>query len=136
MQLNPSKPFLGVFALFVFVYVIYVLLASDPLTRINRICDPVVSWPERIVTSAVRIAAPGDVSNVERSFGTGYMNCRRWTFGVLYRPEYERLKAEEARQRSGQVDQSAREQSAREPAPSARAQQTFPLTPSDGQGGR
>lgn len=95
MQLNSTKPFLGVFAIAVFAYAIFILLSSDPLTRINRVCAPVVIWPERIVVSGVRIFSPSSVPSFERAFGTGYDTCRRWTFGILYRDEYERLRAQQ-----------------------------------------
>lgn len=96
MQLNPSRPFMGVFALFVFAYAIYVVIASDPLTRINRICTPVVSWPERVVVAGVRVFSPENAPSFQQSFDHGFNTCRRWTWGVLYRPEYERMKAEKA----------------------------------------
>lgn len=96
MQLNPSKPFMGLFAMFAFGYAIYVLLASDPLTRINRMCTPVTIWPEKIVVSGLRVFSPSSVPAYTRSFNNGFDNCRRWTFGVMYRDEYEQLRAQEA----------------------------------------
>lgn len=105
MQLNSSKPLAGLAAMFVFAYLIFILLASDPLTRINRICTPLTVWPEKVVVSGVRVFSPSNVPAFESSFDTGFGTCRRWTWGILYRDEYERLMAaretREAREKGG-----------------------------------
>jgi len=94
VQLNPSKPFVGIFSLLVVVYVVFVLLTSDPLLRMNRICQPVTLWPSRVVVSAVRIWSPGNVPGVQDSFNRGFFTCRKWVWGVLYRDDYMKLKAD------------------------------------------
>lgn len=99
---------MGLFAIFIFAYCIFVLLATDPLTRINRICTPVVTWPERLIVSGVRIFAPDNVPAVEKSFGKGFTTCRRWTFGVLYRPEYEKMKAEQEARKAAEQAKAVR----------------------------
>lgn len=116
MQLNPTRPFFGLFAMAVFAYMIFILISSDPLTRINRVCAPVIVWPERVVVSGVRIFSPSSVPSFEHAFGTGYSTCRRWTFGVLYRSEYERLRSESE---TAAANARAREVAAATPTPSS-----------------
>lgn len=96
MTLNPSRPFFGIFALFVVVYAIFVLLTNDPLTRINRICTPVISWPERVAVAAAGVFDKSEVPNLQATFGDGFQNCRRLAFGVLYKPALERYRAQQA----------------------------------------
>lgn len=98
-----TKPFLTVFAMLVFGYILYVVLASDPLVRVNRICEPVVRWPERAVVAGVRIGWPQNEPSVRQSFGHGYQTCRRWVWGTLYQPEYERMKAQRAERKAAQA---------------------------------
>jgi hypothetical protein len=93
VQLNSSKPIAGLAAMFTFAYIIFILLASEPLTRIDRICTPLTVWPEKVVVSGVRVFSPSNVPAFESSFDTGFKTCRRWTWGILYRDEYERLMA-------------------------------------------
>lgn len=95
-----SKPFLTVFSLLVFGYILYIILASDPLTRVNRICTPVVRWPERAVIAGVRIGWPTHEGGTRQSFDHGYQTCRRWVWGTLYQPEYERMKAQRAEEQA------------------------------------
>jgi hypothetical protein len=92
MQLNPSKPFMGIFATMVFLYLLYTLLATDPLERMNRICTPFFIWPQKVIVSGLDIFAPASSPAVAQKFDNGFNLCRRWVWGAFYEKDYERLK--------------------------------------------
>jgi hypothetical protein len=96
MQLNSSKPIAGVLAMAFFIYLIYILLTSEPLERMNRICAPVTQWPARIIVSGARIFAPTHADSIQEHFDHGFYTCRRWVWGALYSREYEQAKHAES----------------------------------------
>ncbi len=96
MQLNSSKPIAGLLAMFFFIYIVYVLLTSDPLERMNRMCSPVTLWPARVVVSGARIFAPSHADSLQQHFNNGFYTCRRWVWGALYSQEYEKVKSQQA----------------------------------------
>lgn len=91
MQLNPAKPFAGIFATLVFMYLIYLVLAGDPLQRINRACEPVFIWPGKAVTSAVALVSPNAAPPVAAKFDSGFHLCRRWVWSTFYQQEYDAM---------------------------------------------
>jgi len=108
MQLNSSKPIAGLLAMVFFVYLVYTILASDPLERMNRICTPVTKWPARVVVSGARIFSPTSAPGLQQKFDHGFGTCRRWVWGALYRDDYIKAKAAEDARRSSQVGGVAR----------------------------
>jgi hypothetical protein len=91
MQLNPSKPFAGILATLFFFYLIYILVASDPLTRLNRLCEPVFVWPERIVVAGTDLFMPSSSPAVKAKFDDGFGTCRRWLWNAMYARDYQRM---------------------------------------------
>lgn len=107
MQLNPSKPFLGIFAMLVLLYIVYTLLSTSPLDRLNRICTPVTLWPGRVVVAGTDIFSEGYSENVDQAFIGAFDVCRRWGWNVFYARDYAKLQAEQERaQREGGVPQA------------------------------
>ena len=100
MQLNPMRPFMGLFAMCVVGYVVYIFVSGDPLTRMNRICRPVTKWPARVVVSGAHVFAPSHATPLQADFDAGFLTCRRWVWGALYEPEYKKEKAAQARRRA------------------------------------
>lgn len=131
MQLNPSKPFFGLFATLVLLYLVYILLASLPMDRIERICAP-VHWTERVVVSGIDIFAEDYSDNVSGGFATGYQVCQEWTWGILYEERYKRLMAKERRlQQQQKIEAAKRKQGV---SPSAPPPDEKPSAPSAAQG--
>lgn len=91
MQLNSSRPFAGIFATLVFLYLIYTLLATDPLERMNRICAPFFEWPKKAIVAATDLWWPRQSAPLSAQFDEAFNGCRRWVWGVFYEKEYERL---------------------------------------------
>lgn len=91
MQLNPSRPFAGILATLFFFYLIYILVASDPLTRMNRICDPVFTWPERVVVAGTDLFLPSASPGVKTKFDDGFGTCRRWLWNAMYARDYQHM---------------------------------------------
>lgn len=100
MQLNPTKPFAGMFATLVFMYLIYLLLATDPLERMNRICEPLFVWPAKVVVAGLNLFSPGNAPAVQAKFDSGFNTCRRWVWGAFYESEYQKLQAEAAQSKA------------------------------------
>lgn len=98
MQLNNTKPFAGLFALGVVIYAIYTMSASDPLTKMNRICTPPTIWPEKALVAGAKVFAPSYVPALEARFDGYFSNCRRFTWNLLYADEYRKLQQEQAAQ--------------------------------------
>lgn len=96
MQLNPSKPFLGMFATLVLLYIVYLLLSTSPLDRLNRICTPLTLWPGRVVVAGTDIFAEDYSPKVDDAFYGAFDVCRQWSWNVFYARDYARLQAENA----------------------------------------
>lgn len=105
MQLNPSKPILGIVSTLAFLYLIYLFLSGDPLERINRTCAPFFQWPAKVVVGGVRIFAPGSAQAVETKFDTGFQTCRQWVWNSFYAADYARLRTRTAEDQRGGANQ-------------------------------
>lgn len=81
-------------AMLFFVYLIFIVLTSDPLERMNRICSPVTHWPARIIVSGARIFAPSTADGLQNRFDSGFYTCRKWVWGALYAEDYKQAKAQ------------------------------------------
>lgn len=98
MQLNSTKPFAGLFALGAVIYAVYTLSASDPLTKMDRICTPFTLWPEKALVAGAKVFAPSYVPALQTKFDDYFSNCRRVTWNLLYADEYRKLQQEQAAQ--------------------------------------
>lgn len=72
-------------------YVLFALVASSPVARIDRVCDPVFVWPNKALTSGAKIFSPSSVKGINQSFGAGQARCRAWVWGVFYEDDYRAL---------------------------------------------
>jgi hypothetical protein len=108
MQLNSSKPIGGLLAMAFFIYIVYILMTSEPLERMNRICTPVTLWPARIVVSGARIFAPSHAESLQQHFNNGFYTCRKWVWGALYSDEYEKARAQQSGAQEGAPSAPAR----------------------------
>ena len=79
------------FALAFLGYLGYVAIAPSSAETLNRMCDPVFSWPKKALVSGARIASPSSVPTITEKFDAGFGYCRAWGWGVLYRDEHIRL---------------------------------------------
>ncbi len=109
MQLNPTKPFAGLFAIGVVVYALYTVSTSDPLTKMNRICTPFTLWPEKVLVAAAKVFVPSDVPTLQAKFDDYFSNCRRVTWNLLYAADYRKLQQEQSEQQvtNGSVPQQS-----------------------------
>lgn len=89
------KMFGTVFFICTCFFLLYILLASTPLERINRSCLP-VSWTGTAVTSAGAIFSQGAEAGAQRSSRTLYDSCRFFVFRQFYAEELARLRAAQA----------------------------------------
>jgi hypothetical protein len=97
MQLNSSKPLAGIAAMLFLFYLIYVLIASSPLSRLNRMCSPPFVWSGKVFSSAVALASPGTANRLSDRFQHGFYACRRWGWNVFYEQSYERMQRDQER---------------------------------------
>ena len=91
MQLNSSKPILGLMATLFLFWLIFVVLASDPLSRLNRMCSPAV-WLGRGVSSLVGLFNEQDATQVAGGFNHVFDGCRLWGWNVFYASTYEAMR--------------------------------------------
>ena len=110
MQLNSSKPILGLVATLFLFWLIFVIMASDPLSRLNRMCAPAV-WMGRGVSSLVGLYKQQDAVAVAGGFNRVFDGCRLWGWNVFYASAYEAMRRKA----------SAAKAPAQEPAPPAPA---------------
>jgi len=96
-------------------WVAFILFASKPIERVNRICMP-VGWSINTLSAAGALASPR-AETLGRAFGTDlYQSCRFFTFRVFYADLYRELQARE-RARQEESQQQAVEQPNEEGAP-------------------
>ena len=95
MQLNSSKPVVGLVATLFLFWLIYVILASDPLARLNRMCSPII-WGGRGVSSLVGLFKESDAAPVAGSFDRMFHGCRLWGWNVFYARAWAKMEREQS----------------------------------------
>ena len=91
------KLFGTVFFALVMFWCIWVLLAGEPLSRINRSCSP-VSWVGTSITTVGSIFSAGAEADARRIAGEMFQTCRYFVFRQFYRDLYLELRARAAAQ--------------------------------------
>ena len=94
-----SKVLNGFVAFGVLFFVLYAAIFLDPIEKINAACTPVVKWPGRVLSSAVRIGSPGSAAEIDQSFARYFNTCQLWVWNVAYRDQYQALKKSEKTER-------------------------------------
>lgn len=101
MQLNSTKPLGGIAAMLFLFYLVYVLIASSPLSRLDRMCSPPFVWSGKVFSSAVALASQGTANRLSDRFQHGFYACRRWGWNVFYEQSYERMQHDQKRAQQG-----------------------------------
>ncbi len=101
MQLNSSRPLAGIVAMLFLFYLVYVLIASSPLSRLDRMCSPPFVWSGKVFSSAVALASPSTANRLSDRFQHGFDACRRWGWGVFYQQSYEQMQRDQERAQQG-----------------------------------
>lgn len=85
-----SKPFLAVFFLLCVVWAGSILLAGNPLARIDRTCSP-LNWSNRLLTSMTRLVAPSYAPKVDAFFVGRFSDCRYLMWQQFYENSYKEM---------------------------------------------
>lgn len=89
------KMFGTVFFALVMFWCAWVLLAGEPLSRINRTCSP-VSWVGTTITTAGSLFSASAESDARRVAGEMFQTCRYFVFRQFYRDLYLEMRARAA----------------------------------------
>jgi len=80
------------------VFIVWILLASTPQTRLERACRP-VDWTGNLATSTAALVAPSYQQSVTKTFRSIDYSCQYMLWRLFYEDDYKRaLKAESDQQ--------------------------------------
>lgn len=85
-----SKPFLAVFFLLCVIWMGTILIAGNPLARIDRTCSP-INWGNTFFTSITRLLAPSYAPKVDAFFAGRFSDCRYLVFQQFYENTYREM---------------------------------------------
>lgn len=85
-----SKPFLAVFFLSCVIWMGSILLAGNPLARIDRTCSP-INWGNTLLTSVTRLVAPSYALKVDAFFVGRFSDCRYLVWQQFYENSYKEM---------------------------------------------
>jgi len=89
------KMFGTVFFALVMFWCAWVLLAGEPLSRINRTCSP-VSWVGTAITTTGSLFSTSAENDARRVSGEMFQTCRYFVFRQFYRDLYLEMRAKAA----------------------------------------
>lgn len=80
-------------AISILVYAALIAIASSPIDKIDRVCDPVFVWPKKAIVAMAKMGAPNSVPGIEKSFNNGHGRCRAWMWDTFFEEEYRKMQA-------------------------------------------
>ncbi len=75
-------------------YIGYIAIAPTSADTLNRLCEPVFSWPKIGLVAGARVFSPSSEDSITRSFNKGFSNCRAWGWGAFYQDQQIKLESD------------------------------------------
>lgn len=96
-----SKPFLAVFFLSCVLWAGSILIAGNPLARIDRACAP-IGWTNTLFTALTRLVAPSYAPKVDAFFVGRFSDCRYLVWQQFYESGYQEMAQQKAAEGSAE----------------------------------